>query len=61
MQEPDLLTTAEAAARLGVSTKTIYRRVQAGSLVPVRKLDGIRGAYLFDPATIGATKDRSAA
>lgn len=47
-----LLTTAEAAKRLRISTRTIARRAGSGDLPYVRKLDGIRGSYLFDAAVI---------
>ncbi len=31
---PDTLSVTEAAARLGVSPKTVYRRVASGWLIP---------------------------
>ena len=52
MPETELLTTAEAAEALHVSRATLIRMVQAGRLEPTRKLDGIRGAYLFSPAEV---------
>ena len=48
----ELLTTAELAARLGVSPSAISRRVAAGTLKPVRKMPGKRGAFLFDASQI---------
>jgi excisionase family DNA binding protein len=47
-----LLTSAEAALRLGVSTRTIARRAASGDLPFVRKLGGVRGGYLFDSAVV---------
>lgn len=47
----DLITAAEAAARLGVPKRTLLRWAKFG-LVPAAKLPGRTGAYLFDPATI---------
>jgi hypothetical protein len=43
------LTVAEAAARIGVSTRVIHLRIKAG-LIPTSKLPGATGAYLLDPA-----------
>lgn len=45
----DLITTADLARQLGVTTRTIARWVEAGKLTYVHKLDGLRGAYLFAP------------
>jgi len=36
MREPDYLTAAEAAARLGISLRTVRRRIADGSLATVR-------------------------
>ena len=47
-----LLTTAEVATLTGVSVKTVVRWVAAGDLTPATKLPGLRGAFLFDPATV---------
>jgi excisionase family DNA binding protein len=47
-----LLTTAEAAAKIGVSVPTVTRLAREGRLTPVRKLDGNRGAYLFEAAEV---------
>lgn len=51
-----LLTTAQAAARLGVSRWKITRLVEAGELTPVTKLTGRNGAFLFDVAEIEARR-----
>lgn len=46
------LTTAEAAERLGYSTRTIQRMADDGRLTPAKKLPGETGGYLFDSAEI---------
>lgn len=43
-----LLTTAEAGKLLGRSPRTVARLAASGELPYVRKLDGVRGGYLFD-------------
>lgn len=48
-----LLSTREAADRLGVSRYALYRMIDAGRLNPV-KLPGQTGAYVFDPQAIDA-------
>lgn len=55
----DLLTTAEAADRLGVSIWTVSRWVREERLTPARKLTGLRGAYLFDADTLDALETAS--
>ena len=47
-----LLTTAQVAAKLGKSTRTIHRMADTGQLPYVQKLTGSRGAYVFDPAVV---------
>lgn len=42
-----ILTTADAAKRLGVTPSAISRLVAAGTLKPAKKLPGVRGAFLF--------------
>jgi excisionase family DNA binding protein len=49
-----LLTSAEAAQQLGVSKTTIHRWAATGTLAYVRKLDGLRGGYVFDSTDISA-------
>ena len=56
MTTQTLLTTAEAARQLGISTRTLARRAGDGTVPHVRKLDGIRGGYLFDAAVITLIK-----
>ena len=53
--------TTEAAEMLGVSVRTIHRLVARGQLVPVAKLAGQRGAYLFAIADIEAFRPERAA
>ncbi len=48
----NLLTTAQVAALLGVSVRTVHRMVAADVLTPTAKAPGQRGAYLFDGDTI---------
>jgi len=43
----NLATVAEAAAALSTSRFSILRLVRSGRLVPVQKLPGRTGAYLF--------------
>lgn len=45
--EADLLTSTEVSRILGVSIRTVHRRVEAGDLCALRKLPGPNGAYLF--------------
>lgn len=47
MTNDELLTTAEAAERLGVSVFTVNRYARDGALGVARKLPGVRGANLF--------------
>jgi excisionase family DNA binding protein len=47
MTEPALRTTAEAAERLKVSTRTILRMVEDGRLTAAQKLAGETSTYLF--------------
>lgn len=58
----DLVNTAQAREILGkASPSTIARMVAAGKLVPVTKLPGLRGAYLFHRADVEAlAKGRAA-
>ena len=44
----EIVVTADAAKRLGVSTRQVARMVADGKLTPSFKAPGIRGAYLFD-------------
>ena len=56
-KEPSLLTAAETCAELGgIDRSTLTRWVQAGRITPARKLPGLTGAYLFDPAEVQRVK-----
>lgn len=52
MTNVGLLTAAEVARRLGMSRRHVTRLANDGSLPTVMKLDGVRGAYLFDPDVV---------
>lgn len=47
-----LLTSAETAARLGVTVSTISRWVASGKARPAHKLNGRTGAFLFSPTEV---------
>jgi len=51
---PDLITSPEAAAMLGVSVRTVHRKIEEGRLTPAKKLPGPTGAYLFNRADVEA-------
>lgn len=55
------LTAATVAERLGMSRWALLRLVKAGRIAPAQKLDGIRGAYLFDPAEVERVRRERAA
>lgn len=54
MTTPNLITSADVAALLGVSVRTVHRMVDAEQIIPVKQLAGPRGAYLFDAADVPA-------
>lgn len=60
MNTPDLITTTEAAARLGLPVRTVQWHAMQGNLPHTLKLPG-RGTYLFDPADVDAFKVRHSA
>lgn len=53
----DDLTSAEVARTLGIDRSTLSRWVTAGRIKPVRKLPGLRGAFLFDPDDVEKIRD----
>jgi excisionase family DNA binding protein len=46
------ITAVEVAARLGFSRSYVVKLAASGDLPYVRKMPGVRGAYLFDPGTV---------
>lgn len=50
----DPLTTKQAAEVLRTDRKGVRRLIERGALVPVQKLPGLTGAYLFDRADVEA-------
>ena len=52
MSNVRFLTTREVADALQTTTREVARRVERGDLVPVTKLPGLRGAFLFDPKVV---------
>lgn len=50
------LTSSEAAHLLGCSPRTVQRMIEAGKLVPERKLPGPNGAYLIPLAEVERIK-----
>lgn len=48
----EVLTVADAARRLAITTRTVNRRAKAGDLPYVAKRPGRTGAYLFAEDTI---------
>jgi hypothetical protein len=49
-----LIGSLEASRILGITKPSLTRRVTSGSLHPLAKLDGERGAYVFDRNDIQA-------
>lgn len=52
-----LLTTTQVAARLGLDRRSVWNRVNVGTLKPAFKHPGT-GAYLFDSADIEALEKK---
>ena len=48
----NLATTRDVADRLGISVRQVARLAGSGALKPALKLEGVRGAMLFDPAAV---------
>lgn len=44
----DLIGSVEAAALLGITKPSLTRRIAAGTLEPLTRLDSGRGAFVFD-------------
>lgn len=47
-----LIGSAEVCRRLGIERSTLSRWVKSGRIAPALKMSGLRGGYLFDPATV---------
>ena len=52
VDSPDLVGVAEAADLTGYDRRTIHRKAQRGELHVVKKIDGLRGSYLFNRADV---------
>lgn len=48
MSRSHIVSTRELAELMGVTTRTIARRVERGTLRPAYRIEGERGAMLFD-------------
>lgn len=57
---PMLIGTREVADLLGCSRRDVVRLVERERLTPAQKLPSATGAYLFDPADVGALADELA-
>lgn len=54
MTKPEVVTTKQAAAMLGLEVRAVATRVKVGTLTPAVKLTGLRGAYVFYRSDIEA-------
>lgn len=61
IQPGDLIGAGEAAHILGVHKATLTRRVANGQLVPLARLDGPHGAFVFDREDVEKAAQRAAA
>lgn len=63
MQEtiPDIIGADEASAILGIDRSTLTRWIAAEKILPIRKLPGDKGAWLFSRAEIQRLADLKAA
>lgn len=52
MHMRNLLTTKQAAEMLGVTTRQVTRQALTGVIPHAHKIEGLRGAYLFEPQAI---------
>jgi hypothetical protein len=53
----ELIGSGEVAEMLGIDRRQVTRLVRSGRLVPVQKLPGHTGAYVFPRAVIEALRD----
>lgn len=51
-QAPNLLSSAEVCAEVGIDRSTLSRWIKDGTAKPVMQLPGKTGAYLFEPAEV---------
>ncbi len=51
MTENRLVSTGEAARRLGEDPRTVQRKAKSGEY-PAQKMPGLRGAYVFTEAAV---------
>lgn len=56
MHMQTFISTAEAAAELGITARQVLRLVEDGRLEAAVKLPGLRGAYVFDAAVVESLK-----
>lgn len=56
----DEIVALEVCGILGIDRSTLIRRVQAGRLIPTRKLPGRTGAYLFRRSDVMAAAAQKA-
>lgn len=61
MPSNDLIGTADAAAILQRSQRTVKRLAKSGKLEPAVKMTGDTGAYLFERSTVEAFAKQAAA
>lgn len=47
-----LIGAVEAARILGLERSTLTRKIHRGHIKPLARLDGVRGAYVFDRADV---------
>lgn len=55
-QTTEFLPSVDVCRDLNIDRSTLTRWVQAGRIVPVGKLPGRTGAYLFAPAEVARLK-----
>jgi excisionase family DNA binding protein len=54
-----LLTTRETAEVLGISSRSVFRLMDAGRLTPVRLSGSPRGRLMFEPDEVGRLIEHS--
>lgn len=52
MAPTELLTSTQAGAILGKSSRTVIRLIEAGDITPLGKLDGPNGPYVLTRASV---------